>query len=259
VSVTTELPPLRPASPALLEPAQRLAARFGLTLRTQGEVLPSLRSPFELVLDQSGLRLDVLPEGYSEFGRHPLQVDFVGDRRFRQPLRVGDPLAKAIGLRAGQRPDVGDLSGGLGRDAWAIASLGCRVIVCERHPVVAALLEDGLRRATMAAVPMVAQTAARIRLHIGEASDLLVSPSQVLYFDPMFPERVKSALVKKEMRIFRAVVGEDPDASGLFEKARVCGCRRLVVKRPRHAPPLGDRLPSHHIESSRLRFDIYFP
>ncbi|MFA0173170.1 class I SAM-dependent methyltransferase, partial [Vibrio splendidus] len=36
---------------------------------------------------------------------------------------------------------------GLGRDAFVLASLGCKVQMVERHPVVAALLDDGLQRA----------------------------------------------------------------------------------------------------------------
>jgi 16S rRNA (guanine1516-N2)-methyltransferase len=35
---------------------------------------------------------------------------------------------------------------GLGKDAFVLASLGCRVTLVERNPVVHALLRDGLDR-----------------------------------------------------------------------------------------------------------------
>ncbi|MFP4272852.1 MAG: class I SAM-dependent methyltransferase [Halothiobacillaceae bacterium] len=212
---------------------------------------------FPLHYDRHGLQLMVSPDGPEELGQQPLRVDFVSDPRFRQPLRVSEPLARAVGLGKGQRPHVGDLSAGLGRDAWALASAGCRVEARERHPVIAALLADGLARARAdAATRAIAE---RIDLVFGEAAGLLADPPPVLLFDPMFPERQKSALVKRAMRLFRQLVGEDPDAGAVLAAALQSGCRRVVVKRPRHAPELGGITPTHVIHGTRLRFDVYLP
>ena len=41
----------------------------------------------------------------------------------------------------------------------------------------------------------------------------------VVYLDPMFPHREKSALVKKEMRVFQELVGADNDADDLLDFA----------------------------------------
>ncbi len=198
-------------------------------------------------------------------GKHPLWVDFIHNPRFAQTLLLREPLAKAAGLRANQRPLVIDLTAGLGRDAWALASTGCRVMAFERHPLVHFLLNDGLARAR--AHPKTRAIAERITLHLGDArqhegsfidhNNALTAPIWLL--DPMFPERSKSALVKKDMRIFHHLVGEDFDADELFNWARSNPGSRWIVKRPPQAPTLNFEPPALVIESGRVRFDCYLP
>ncbi len=102
-----------------------------------------------------------------------------------------------------------DATAGLGRDAFVLAALGCQVQMLERNPVVAALLDDGLRRGYLDAEigPWL-----RERLTLLHASSLTalvaIEPRpEVVYLDPMYPHRQKSALVKKEMRVFQSLVG----------------------------------------------------
>ncbi|WP_186370392.1 class I SAM-dependent methyltransferase, partial [Yersinia bercovieri] len=52
---------------------------------------------------------------------------------------------------------------------------------------------------------------------------------EVVYLDPMYPHRQKSALVKKEMRVFQSLVGADEDADGLLAPARALATKRVVV------------------------------
>ena len=69
--------------------------------------------------------------------------DFVGGAaRHRREFGggAGQPVARAIGLKGSQRPQVVDATAGLGRDAFVMASLGCRVTLVERSPVAAALV-----------------------------------------------------------------------------------------------------------------------
>ena len=81
----------------------------------------------------------------------------------------------------------------------------------------------------------------------------------VVYLDPMFPVRTKSALVKKEMRVFHDLVGDDDDAPALLKAALDAGVRRVVVKRPRVSDYLGGEAPSHQCVGKSNRFDIYLP
>ena len=73
----------------------------------------------------------------------------------------------------------------------------------------------------------------------------------------MFPPRSKSALVKKEMRVFHALVGSDDDADELLPAALRVARKRVVVKRPRIAPALEGARPSHVLAGKRNRYDIY--
>ena len=80
---------------------------------------------------------------------------------------------------------------------------------------------------------------------------------QVVHLDPMFPHREKSALVKKEMRLFRELAGDDDDAPRLLEAALDVATHRVVVKRPRKAPPIAGPAPQHVIEGKTSRYDLY--
>ncbi|MBL0673192.1 class I SAM-dependent methyltransferase [Aeromonas hydrophila] len=171
----------------------------------------------------------------------------------------GQSIAKAVGLKAGAMPRVVDATAGLGRDAFVLASLGCKVTMIERSPVVAALLQDGLARAAQDPEigPWVRE---RMQLLHGPAVETLLGLSErpdVIYLDPMFPHKQKSALVKKEMRVFQSLVGPDLDADALLPAALAMADKRVVVKRPDYAGWLNEHKPSMAIETKSNRFDVY--
>ncbi|MEG3127542.1 16S rRNA (guanine(1516)-N(2))-methyltransferase RsmJ [Pantoea cypripedii] len=191
-------------------------------------------------------------------------VDFVSGamaHRRRFGGGRGEAVAKAVGIKGDYLPDVVDATAGLGRDAFVLAALGCRVRMLERHPVVAALLEDGLRRGyddpeiggwlreRLTLLHVVSQQA---------LSEITPAPD-VVYLDPMYPHRQKSAMVKKEMRMFQSLVGADEDADALLEPARRLAKKRIVVKRPDYAPPLAGVVTQSAVVTKSHRFDIYPP
>ncbi|WP_370547133.1 16S rRNA (guanine(1516)-N(2))-methyltransferase RsmJ [Edwardsiella tarda] len=191
-------------------------------------------------------------------------VDFVGGtmaHRRRFGGGRGEAVAKAVGIKGGYLPDVVDATAGLGRDAFVLAALGCRVRMLERHPVVAALLDDGLQRGYADAEigPWLRERLTLLHASSIEALATLTPRPEVVYLDPMFPHRQKSALVKKEMRVFQALVGADDDADALLAPARQLATKRVVVKRPDYAPPLaGVATPNATLTKSH-RFDLYAP
>ncbi len=197
-------------------------------------------------------------------GDGPIYVDFLAKpaayrRRFGGGRR--QPLARAIGLKGNIHPYVLDATAGLGRDAFVLACLGCTVQLVERSPLIGALLRDGLERAARAPETAAVVTD-RMSLTVADSRVLMrtLDASQrpdVVYLDPMYPERAKSALVKKEMRLLRRLVSDDSDAPALLTAALDCACRRVVVKRPRRAPSLDGPAPSLHIASANTRFDVY--
>ncbi|MXP60855.1 16S rRNA (guanine(1516)-N(2))-methyltransferase RsmJ [Pantoea sp. Taur] len=173
----------------------------------------------------------------------------------------GEAVAKAVGIKGGYLPDVIDATAGLGRDAFVLAALGCRVRMLERHPVVAALLDDGLRRGYEDAEIGGWLRERLTLLHVVSQqalSDITPAPD-VVYLDPMYPHRQKSAMVKKEMRVFQSLVGPDEDADALLEPARRLAKKRIVVKRPDYAPPLAGIATQSAVVTKSHRFDIYPP
>ena len=79
----------------------------------------------------------------------------------------------------------------------------------------------------------------------------------VVYLDPMFPARQKSAAVKKEMAMFHHLVGEDHNDASLLQLALEHARFRVVVKRPKGAPFFAEQAPSLSQEGKSGRFDIY--
>ena len=87
--------------------------------------------------------------------------------------------------------------------------------------------------------------------------EFVIADPDVIYLDPMFPVRSKSAQVKKEMRIFHQLVGADPDSDSLLDAALSQARYRVVVKRPRIAPALANTPPNYTLEGKSNRYDIY--
>lgn len=227
------------------------AQRLGLPLE-------DAEAEFALQVTDNGLQLQQL--GADSSG--PVRVDFVEGAVAHRRLfggGSGQMIAKAVGIQPGVRPRVLDATAGLGKDAFVLASLGCNMSLIERQPIIAALLEDGLARGLRDRE--IGQIIAQMRLLTGNAIDLIRAwegePPQVIYLDPMFPHREKTALVKKEMRLFRPLVGDDMDAPALLEAALALATHRVVVKRPRKAPCIDGPKPSYALDGKSSRYDIY--
>jgi 16S rRNA (guanine1516-N2)-methyltransferase len=194
---------------------------------------------------------------------NPLRVDFAAGKNRHRRLYGGgggQHLARAIGLKKHPHPAVVDATAGLGRDAFVLATLGCRVTMIERSAVIAALLRDGLQHARDSDDEAVRNIAQQMQLVHADAINWLESNSSiadVIYLDPMFPERKKSAQVKKEMRFFQDIVGRDQDACKLFDAALDIARRRVVIKRPVRSGYLEERIPDFSIVGKTTRYDIY--
>jgi len=131
----------------------------------------------------------------------------------------------------------------------------------ERVPVIGSLLEDGLRRALQH--PEIGSLIRdRIRFVAGDSLQLMGQLCQewkpdTIYLDPMYPPRTKNAQVKKEMRLLRMVAGNDMDAPALLTVALSFARNRVVVKRPKSAPPLEGPEPTLLLRGRNSRYDIY--
>lgn len=191
-----------------------------------------------------------------------VQADFVAGPLGRRRVGGGlarQMLARAVGFK-GKALSVFDATAGLGRDAFLLACLGCRVTAVERSPIVAALFEDGLARAAREP-SLFAMLNARLRLILGDSREILAGLGEaerpdVVYLDPMFAARKKTALSKKEMQLCRLVAGDDLDAAELYRAAWAAARGRVVVKRWLRAPTLAGP-PTFACKGTTVRYDVY--
>ena len=187
-----------------------------------------------------------------------LRIDFNSNKKDyhkKKSTLTGEPLSRALGSgKKGLR--VLDLSAGLAVDAIFLVQLGYTVTALERNPMLYFLLNKALESW---------QSADKIRLkfiftdaltYLKETKDEF----DVCYFDPMFPQKNKSALPKQEMVIFKELVGGDNDAHEVLSCAlQSKRFKRCVIKRPLRAEPLLAQgvQPSGCIEGKIIRYDIY--
>ncbi|MDC1141622.1 class I SAM-dependent methyltransferase [Planctomycetota bacterium] len=219
----------------------------------------------ESIADRAGIPVDE---------SRPLQLEFAGGRlqlrdtregaagpiysdpnsdEIKRRIRAGRelPLLKAIcGKLMTQPPPVIDATAGLGRDTFVLAFSGCDVLAIEKNRVVASLLQDGLDRSRLE----------NLTVQQGDALEFFpeTADGSVVYFDPMFPARSKSAAVKKEMQYLQLLELPEADVVRLIQAAFVAGAVKVVLKRPAKSAPMSSK-PNHSIGGKTVRFDVYLP
>ena len=176
-------------------------------------------------------------------GRHqPLTIDFRS--AFYRARGGTEYLPRAFrGLS-----DIGDGTAGWGRDAWLLHYRGFRLTLYERNPYLQLLLRQGLAELDEPRPELVAGDVAEVgRRH------------EAIYLDPMFPPRRKSAAVGREMQaLHQLVAAPSPvEEAQLLAAARARAEKRVVVKRPKGAPPLAGLAPDFAIGAPNTRYDVY--
>jgi 16S rRNA (guanine1516-N2)-methyltransferase len=216
----------------------RLAAEHGLPLVDRQEIarLALVYGPTGLERRAPGRRLTPLRVDFDRIGTH-------GGGELLRATRMKNRPARLL-----------DLTAGLATDAWRLARAGFDVIACERQPVIHALVQDALQRAPRLPPPgslRLVHTDARAMLG---AADL--GPVDVIYLDPMFPGEGRTALPRRELQLLRELTGDDEGGAQLLALARTRARRRVVVKRPLHAPALAADV-DLCFKGRAVRFDVY--
>ena len=221
-------------SPDLAEAAHALMQQYALQ-PADNQILPRLQ------LTATGLAL-LLPKFL------PLKVDF------NAPIHLDKKHALIRACKPSPEMTIVDATAGWGRDALLLAHYGARVIMIERQPVMAALLSDGLKRLQPGRLDLSCiHQDALLYLENLAAKDY----PDVIYIDPMHPERQKSALVKKDMQALQQLFGPDHDMLALLQLAKTKAKKKVIVKWPQRLPPL---LPtSTQFVGKTVRFDVYVP
>jgi 16S rRNA (guanine1516-N2)-methyltransferase len=255
---------IKSLSPALQSRAQAIANKYRFeyiptSAQNYNKNSHSTATRFQLQLTEQHLQLvDFDNSSYA-----PLIIDFISGKTAHRRLYGGGKsqlLAKAVGLNKGFKANLFDATTGLAQDSFVLACLGCKVTMSERSPILNAMLDDALKRAS----------------EINEISDIIASMSliqsdsikflcttdledkpDIIYLDPMFPEKKGHALVKKEMQYLQHLIGQDNDSGQLLSCAIKQAKYRVVVKRPAKAPYLDGQKPQLELGSKKQRFDIY--
>lgn len=183
-----------------------------------------------------------------------LHLDFChGAARLRQrPQGLSANVRKALGNK---KFLVVDGTAGLGGDSCSFLAAGFRVQACEASPAVAWWLQTAIDRALVCA-PSLWQDFCGLKNAFYQDVIQEISEPFVLYLDEMFPERQKSALNSKAMRMLKKLaVTLPPPTWEFFSEQRLL--QRLIIKRPLRASGLLVAPPSYQLLGSAVRFDVY--
>jgi len=244
--------------------AQQLASTLGveafLLANTERKTVLSWAKQGDLAILLAG---QIALQPLSKPLPHAVAVDWANKSllwRLQHGGGRGELIAKACGIKKDSLPTIIDATAGFGKDSLLLASLGCHITLLERSPLVAAMLADGWQRATQE--PALATILPRMDVQQGDAKSYLSQLCaeqypDVVYLDPMFPDRGNTAKVKQDMQTFHVAVGADYDADELLAPALAVAKKRVVVKRPRHAQALAQQKPSLVYEGESSRFDVY--
>jgi 16S rRNA (guanine1516-N2)-methyltransferase len=239
---------------------------MAITILRDGVKLPTGDAQFfELNNFSSQMEMDLIFEWINgQYWLHsdnpkerPIGIEF--DRElarheeyFKKSSLQKELLAKAIGVKGSYRPSVYDLTAGMLGDSLLFLAFGCEVWASERHPIIKFLIQSALKNA---------QHPKTQHFHFLPEEALVVlknpPPVDVFYFDPMFEDPNIKTSPKKEMRIFRGLVGKDHDAQAVFEQSLLQKVKRLVVKRPKQSAELLHK-PSVAYVGKSTRYDVYF-
>ena len=233
---------------------------------------------------------------YLQGGGMQLCVDFLGEaRRLRPDALARELLVRAARVRGAGAPVVVDATAGLGEDALLLAAAGAQVYMFEKNEVIAALLADGISRALEGgcagaagamkgggaekkSAALVAQAASRMHLSVADSVSALrtiagarcgcagmsgeaagaqanINPD-VIYLDPMFPARSKSAAVKKKFQLLHKLELPCENERELLEAALLTSAKKVVIKRPLKGAFLADMKPSYSLKGKAVRYDV---
>ena len=222
----------------------------------------------------------------------PFSIDFnQGKQKARsEATHIGGELVvKAMGgLKQAATSEnlVWDLTAGIGRDSYILASAGFNVQLFERNKIIAALLDDAIKRLALQneqvynrlelynidATKFLLQNDSNIDnidsidCSIDEASldCLTTNRPDIVLLDPMYEAGKvgKKSKVKKETQMLHRLLGQQEGMDRinnrrLLDTARALAKLRVVVKRPMNASPLEEATPHNTVKAGKSRFDIY--
>ena len=218
------------------------------------------------ILDNANIGSDSLILNYGSDGLAltgdgmKLRADFSDmTDRLRSDRVRGELINKAVGIKHLQDdPLIMDATAGFGEDSILMAAAGFRVVMFERNMIIAMLLKDALTRAQT--VEGLSDITTRLQLRCEDSikamNNKLIHPD-VIYLDPMFPQRNKSGLIKKKFQLLQKLESPCDEEEELFDSACRLSPSKIIVKRPLKGNALALKKPGYCIKGSTVRYDCY--
>ncbi len=216
------------------------------------QTAPQVNEP-ALWLDDTGRHqgLGLLMPGFN--GSFFITDDAVAERQKGRGL-----LAKACGPGEPAQSLL-DPFAGYGLDAICLAQAGFSVTAVERERVVWLLLQDVVARQGLALQTLHGDGMQLMHeIHDPHQSHQSDRQWDVIYLDPMFPQRNKRALPNRGLQHLQALTQDHspvPDLEALLVLAQRAARGRVVLKRRARDPVTGT--PSFQVKGQSVRFDVY--
>ncbi len=227
-------------------------AAVALSEKVNAPISDSLGEDLTLLLDASGLSL--IGYGLKYQGDFEQMVRRVTAGRLHHEMLVHIAKTKQ------SDPKAIDATAGMGEDAFLLAACGYEVTMYERNPVIVALLQDALKRAS--ANSFLKDIIGRMHLIEGNSIELIPTLGKVdlVYLDPMFPARKKSGLINKKLQLIQKLEQPCVDESALFAAAQAVLPQKIIIKRPLKGDCLANVTPHYTIKGKAIRYDCFsFP
>jgi len=246
---SSNYPLIYPDTTEYLDKAREIAERIGTSVK--GDEPCDKHPELLLRIGKDGL--------YLERNGLTVQADFeeMLPRLKTNNLR-GELLVKAAKLSKGKEgPTAVDATAGFGEDSFLLAASGFFVTLFEYDKVIFELLRDAVERGKNN--PELSDILNRMTVVSGDSVEgmkRLDFTPDVVYLDPMFPERNKSGLIKKKFQLLQKLETPCDNGEELLSSAISTGAHKIIIKRPLKGAPLTAHKPSYTIEGKAILYDV---
>ena len=231
-----------------LEKAKKISKKLKIDVFTDVKKVKDF-SDLILQLDENGLSL--VSENMKLYGDFSKMI-----KRIKQSNLEKELLIRSTKIKGKSNLNIIDATAGLGEDSFLLASYGYTVSLYENNPIIAELLIDALERARK--IPELEEIASRMKVYEEDSiiamANLKHSPDVIL-LDPMFPERTKSALIKKKFQILHKIERPCTDEFDMLKSAIKANPHKIIIKRPLKGEYLAGVKPNYSIKGNSIRYD----
>ena len=231
---------------ANIEEAKNIAKRLNI------EIITNNKENFDIVLSMDENGLSLVSDNMKLYGDFSKSI-----KRLKQSNLQNEMLIHAAKIKGKKEKLVAiDATAGLGEDSILLAAYGYTVNLYEKNPIIAELLNDAMKRAKK--IAELKKIIEKMKLHNEDsiiAMQKLEYTPDVILLDPMFPERTKSALIKKKFQILHKIENPCSDENEMLSSAIKANPKKIIIKRPLKGEYLAGIKPDYSLKGNSIRYD----